>query len=75
VGCSRCSETGYKGRVGVFQLLVMNDELEQLTARGATRDEIEEAAMRTGMRSIWDDGIDKVMEGLTTVDELARVVA
>jgi type IV pilus assembly protein PilB len=75
VGCSRCSETGYKGRVGVFQLLVMNDELEQLTARGATRDEIEEAAMRTGMRSIWDDGIDKVMQGLTTVEELARVVA
>jgi type IV pilus assembly protein PilB len=75
VGCSRCSETGYKGRVGVFQLLVMNDELEQLTARGATRDEIEDAAMRVGMRSIWDDGIDKVMQGLTTVEELARVVA
>ena len=41
----------------------MNDELEQLTAKGATRDEIEEAAIRTGMRSLWDDGLDKVMPG------------
>jgi type IV pilus assembly protein PilB len=75
VGCARCTHTGYKGRVGVFQLLVMNDELEQMTARGATRDEIEESAMRSGMRSIWDDGIGKVMAGITTVEELARVVA
>ena len=75
VGCVRCSQTGYKGRVGVFQLLTMNDELEQLTAKGATRDEIEAAAMRGGMRSIWDDGLDKVMSGMTTVEELARVVA
>jgi type IV pilus assembly protein PilB len=75
VGCNRCSGTGYKGRVGVFQFLVMNDELEQLTAKGATRDEIETAAARGGMRSIWDDGLDKVMQGMTTVEELARVVA
>ena len=75
MGCIRCSQTGYKGRVGVFQFLVMNDELEQLTAKGATRDELEAAAMRNGMRSIWDDGLDKVMSGLTTVEELARVIA
>src|SRR5262245_59288447 len=75
VGCARCSRTGYKGRVGVFQFLVMNDELEQLTAKGATRDELEAAAMRNGMRSIWEDGLEKVMDGLTTVEELARVVA
>jgi type IV pilus assembly protein PilB len=75
VGCPRCANTGYKGRIGVFQLLVMNPELEQLTARGATRDELEEAAMRAGMRAIWADGVEKVMGGLTTVEELARVVA
>jgi type IV pilus assembly protein PilB len=75
VGCPRCSNTGYKGRIGVFQLLVMNPELEQLTARGATRDELEEAALRAGMRAIFDDGVDKVKGGLTTVEELARVVA
>jgi type IV pilus assembly protein PilB len=75
VGCNRCSQTGYKGRVGVFQFLVMNDELEQLTAKGATRDELEACAMRNGMRSIWDDGLDKVMSGLTSVEELARVIA
>jgi type IV pilus assembly protein PilB len=75
VGCVRCAQTGYKGRVGIFQLLVMNDELEQLTAAGATRDQLDEAARKGGMRSLWDDGLDKVMAGLTTVEELARVVA
>jgi type IV pilus assembly protein PilB len=74
VGCPRCSKTGYRGRVGVFQYLAMNDELEQLTARKATRDEIEQAARRAGMRSLWDDGLDKVTSGLTSVEELARVV-
>jgi type IV pilus assembly protein PilB len=73
-GCARCANTGYRGRVGVFQLLTMNDELEQLTAQKATRDELEHAAERAGMRSLWDDGIQKVIAGLTSVDELARVV-
>ena len=52
----------------------MNDELEQLTREKATRDEIERAAMRAGMRTLWEDGLDKVSAGLTSVEELARVV-
>ncbi len=52
----------------------MNEELESLTARKATRDEIEAAALREGMRTLWDDGMDKVLAGLTSVEELARVV-
>ena len=52
----------------------MNDELESLTSRKATRDELEAAALRHGMRSLWDDGMDKVLAGLTSVEELARVV-
>jgi type II secretory ATPase GspE/PulE/Tfp pilus assembly ATPase PilB-like protein len=51
----------------------MNDEVEHLTATKASRDEIEAAAMRGGMRSLWDDGLDKVMAGLTSIEELARV--
>jgi type IV pilus assembly protein PilB len=73
-GCPRCSNTGYRGRIGVFQYMKMNDELEHLTARKASRDEIEAAAMVGGMRSLWDDGMDKVVAGLTSVDELGRVV-
>jgi len=75
VGCPRCNRTGYKGRVGIFQLLVMNDEIESLAAQNAHRDEIERAAAGAGMRSLWDDGIAKAAAGLTALEELARVVA
>jgi type IV pilus assembly protein PilB len=74
VGCPRCNRTGYKGRIGIFQLLIMNDELESLAASNATRDEIDRAAYANGMRSLWDDGIAKAAAGLTSVEELARVV-
>jgi type IV pilus assembly protein PilB len=74
VGCPRCNRTGYRGRIGIFQLLVMNDELEMLAASGASRDEVERAAAANGMRSLWDDGIAKVSAGLTSIEELARVV-
>ncbi len=74
VGCVRCSMTGYRGRIGIFQYMKMNDELENLTAKRATRDELEAAALQMGMRSLWDDGMDKVVEGRTSVEELARVV-
>jgi len=75
VGCPRCNRTGYKGRVGIFQLLIMNDDLESLAAQNAHRDEIERAAAAAGMRSLWDDGIAKAAAGLTSLEELARVVA
>jgi type IV pilus assembly protein PilB len=75
VGCPRCNRTGYKGRIGVFQLLLMNDELESLAARNAPREEIERAAASVGMRSLWDDGIAKAAAGLTSIEELARVVS
>ena len=75
VGCPRCNRTGYKGRVGIFQLLIMNDELEALASQNAHRDEIERSAAAAGMRSLWDDGIAKAAAGLTSLEELARVVA
>jgi type IV pilus assembly protein PilB len=74
-GCPRCNQTGYRGRVGVYQLLTMSEEMESLAAAKATRDEIERAAMRTGMRSLWDDGLAKVAAGLTSVEELVRIVS
>jgi type IV pilus assembly protein PilB len=72
-GCARCARTGYRGRIGIFQYLRMNEELERLTAAKASRDEIESAAIRSGMRTLWADGLDKVLAGLTSVEELARV--
>ncbi|MFL5936496.1 MAG: GspE/PulE family protein [Gaiellaceae bacterium] len=72
-GCPRCGQTGYKGRVGIFQFLAMSEELEQLAVAKASRDEIERAALTTGMKTLWDDGLAKVAAGLTSVEELARV--
>jgi type IV pilus assembly protein PilB len=72
-GCPRCSQTGYKGRIGVYQLLTMTEQLETLAAEKASREEIERAAMEEGMRTLWDDGLSKVAAGLTSVEELARI--
>jgi type IV pilus assembly protein PilB len=72
-GCPRCGQTGYKGRIGVFQLLVMSENLESLAARKASREELEQAAIEEGMRTLWDDGLAKVTAGLTSIEELARV--
>jgi type IV pilus assembly protein PilB len=72
-GCPRCGQTGYKGRIGIYQLLTMSEEIEALAVRRATREEIERAAMAEGMRTLWDDGLAKVASGLTSIEELARV--
>jgi type IV pilus assembly protein PilB len=72
-GCPRCNQTGYRGRIGIYQLLTMSEELESLAAVRATREEIERQALRGGMRTLWDDGLAKVASGLTSVEELARV--
>ncbi|HEY6032352.1 MAG TPA: GspE/PulE family protein [Gaiellaceae bacterium] len=72
-GCPRCNQTGYRGRIGVFQFLVMSETLETLAAAKASRDEIERAAIGEGMRTLWDDGIAKVAAGLTSIEEIARI--
>jgi type IV pilus assembly protein PilB len=72
-GCPRCNQTGYRGRIGIFQLLLMNEALAELAVRKSSRDEIEREAMSTGMRTLWDDGMAKVAAGMTSIEELARV--
>jgi type IV pilus assembly protein PilB len=72
-GCVRCRQTGYSGRIGVFQLLAMDEELSALAARKASHEELERAAINGGMSTLWADGIEKVIAGLTSLEELARV--
>ena len=74
-GCARCGGTGYKGRIGVFQLLEMSETIATLAANRAGKEEIERAAVAEGMRTLWTDGLEKIVAGLTSVEELARVVA
>jgi type IV pilus assembly protein PilB len=72
-GCPRCRHTGYRGRIGIFQLLTMNEELSALASRKASQAELEQAATSEGMRTIWADGVEKVLAGVTSLEELARV--
>ena len=72
-GCPRCNQTGYKGRIGIYQLLVMTEALASLAAKHASREEIERAALESDMKTLWDDGLAKVASGLTSIEELARV--
>ncbi|MBY0395514.1 MAG: type II secretion system protein GspE, partial [Thermoleophilia bacterium] len=74
VGCPRCQDTGYRGRVGVYEMLVMSEALERLAVEGASSEEIGRQARREGMRTLREDGLLKVLSGHTTLEELARAV-
>jgi type II secretory ATPase GspE/PulE/Tfp pilus assembly ATPase PilB-like protein len=74
-GCPRCNDSGYRGRIGIYQLLSMTEDLAGLAASKGSRQEIERAAMDAGMVTLWDDGIAKIQAGLTSLEELARVTS
>lgn len=69
-GCHLCNGTGFGGRIGIFELMVMNEELRRLTMRKAELREIREEARKTGMKTLREDGVIKVIEGKTTINEV-----
>ncbi len=73
VGCSQCSQTGYRGRFSIVEILVMNPEIERLVGSGATADRIAAAARDAGMLILFECGLRHVLDGHTSVDELLRV--
>ena len=72
-GCPRCMQTGYRGRVAIFELLVISDAISDLITSRAPAREIKEKAVAEGMRTLHADGIEKVKQGLTTLEEVFRV--
>jgi type IV pilus assembly protein PilB len=72
-GCVRCGGMGYRGRIGLYEVMVMSEELRSLTLQRASADQLGAAAVRGGMRRLREDGLDKVKHGLTSVAEIARV--
>ena len=70
VGCKQCGDSGFKGRVGIHELMVMSRALRRLVQSGARAEELQETALREGMRTLRQDGIDKVLAGQTTIDEV-----
>jgi type IV pilus assembly protein PilB len=73
-GCFRCSNTGYKGRVGVYELLLVNEEIRRLTLDHASGSQIKDAAIDAGMITLRQDGLRKVKEGITSMEEIMRVI-
>jgi len=72
-GCADCNNTGYKGRMGIFELLVMNDKIRELVIENAPSTQICANARESGMRTLKEDGIEKIKSGFTTIEEVLRV--
>jgi len=73
-GCEACRHTGFKGRTGIYELMTTNDEIAELIVRRAPLADIREAAKANGMRELREDGLEKVLAGITTIDEVRKVV-
>jgi len=73
VGCSACGHTGYKGRSAVHEILIMDDDIRRLVLNHADGGEIQQQARKAGMITLFEDGIDKALKGVTTLEEIMRV--
>jgi type IV pilus assembly protein PilB len=71
-GCDKCNKTGYKGRVGLYEVLEVTDELRELVLVGASALELRRKAIEEGMITLRQSGLRKVKAGMTTVEEVAR---
>jgi type IV pilus assembly protein PilB len=73
VGCGRCGGSGYKGRIGLYEVMAISDEIRDLTVERSSADEIRKVAVSQGMRPLRADGFEKVKNGITSIAEVARV--
>jgi type IV pilus assembly protein PilB len=73
-GCRRCAGTGYRGRLGIYEVMTLTSEIRNLALERRSADEIREVAVREGMCRLRDDGLEKVRQGLTSIAEIARVI-
>jgi type IV pilus assembly protein PilB len=71
-GCDRCNNTGHKGRVGIFELVKMNDDLRDLVSAGASTDQLREACRKHGMITLREAGLSAIFNGFSTIDEIVR---
>jgi type IV pilus assembly protein PilB len=72
-GCATCGGTGYKGRVAIYEVMRFGESLRELVLQGASTAELKSAAIKEGMSSLRMSGIEKVLAGMTTVEEIMRV--
>ncbi len=73
-GCKSCKNTGYKGRIGIFELFVLDQELRSLILEKKSAQILKEVAIKAGMRTLREDGLDKIYQGITTIEELIFLI-
>jgi type IV pilus assembly protein PilB len=71
-GCNKCNGTGYKGRIGMFEIMVFNDEIRELIMNRASTNVLRVAALKGGMKQLRDSGLAAIYDGITTIDEIAK---
>jgi type IV pilus assembly protein PilB len=74
-GCRACGNTGYRGRIALYEVMVLSDPLKELLLQGASTAELKSEAIRVGMMTLRQSGLNKVVEGTTTLEEVLRVTA
>jgi len=74
VGCTRCGRTGFRGRMGLYEVMTVTEEIERLTAEGKSSDDIKRLAIEQGMITLREDGLERARQGMTSVEEIFRVV-
>src|SRR5262249_17253613 len=72
-GCSHCNKKGYRGRMGIFELMPMTTQIRDMTFKGESTQNIRKMARKQGMRTLFEDGIVKAIKGQTTLDEVLRI--
>ena len=72
-GCKLCRNTGFKGRTGIFELILISDKMRQMVLRRCNSADIEIEALKSGMRTLREDGIRQSLEGITTLEEIMSV--
>lgn len=72
-GCSYCSKTGYRGRMGIYEMMIMSSQIREMTFKGEPTQNIRKVARKQGMHTLFEDGMIKAMKGITTLDEVLRI--
>jgi general secretion pathway protein E len=72
-GCEKCRNTGYKGRIGIYELMIVNDKIQHLIHDSEGEQPLRNVARESGMKSLREDGVTKVLAGITSLEEVLRV--
>jgi type IV pilus assembly protein PilB len=71
-GCDKCNNLGFKGRTGIYELLIMDDDIRDMVSRGGSTDMVREHARKRGVESLREAGLNALLNGITTLDEVVR---